>query len=162
LNTFYLIFIHFIFKKIPFQLQQAMAQLQQIHKKHMEQQQRQNQQQQQHQHHLHSMNNIHNNNNNNSMNNSGGNSLKERNNTLSQLLEKNRGDRPQPTKAALTMPPSFQRGERPHSGLGGGSGGGSMHSHSPFGSLPSHMPHMQVTNNRRYVDFQLELNYFVT
>ena len=94
-----------------------MAQLQQIHKKHMEQQQRQ-------QHH--------NNNNNNS-------SLKERNNTLSQLLEKNRGERIQPTKAALTMPPSFQRG-----GERSISVSGSMHSPNPFGSLPSHMSHMPV------------------
>ena len=93
-----------------------MAQLQQIHKKHLEQQQRQ-------QHH---------NNNNNS-------NLKERNNTLSQLLEKNRGERIQPTKAALTMPPSFQRG-----GERSLSGSVSMHSPNPFGSLPSHMSHMPV------------------
>lgn len=124
-----------------------MVQLQQIHKKHMEHQQRQNQQQQQQ--HLHSINNLHNNNNNNNggMNNGG---HKERSNTLSQLLEKNRGDRPQPTKAALTMPPSFQRGGDRSLNIGASAG----HSQSPFASLPSHMPHLPV---RFYLQFFMNM-----
>ena len=115
-----------------FQLQQAMAQLQQIHKKHLEQQQRQNHQQ----HHNNNNNNGSNNNNGNGGNSNGGH--KERSNTLSQLLEKNRNDRsgPQQTKAALTMPSSFQRSERAL-----GIGGASV---SAFGGLPSHLPHLPV------------------
>ena len=118
-----------------FQLQQAMAQLQQIHKKHMEHQLRQSHQQHHHHH------NSNNNNNNNSLggnsnnNNNGGH--KERSNTLSQLLEKNRG--PQQTKAALTMPTSFQRVER---NVGGPSMSASLT--SPFGGMSPHMPHLPV------------------
>ena len=112
-----------------------MAQLQQIHKKHMEHQLRQSHQQHHHHH------NSNNNNNNNSLggnsnnNNNGGH--KERSNTLSQLLEKNRG--PQQTKAALTMPTSFQRVER---NVGGPSMSASLT--SPFGGMSPHMPHLPV------------------
>ena len=113
-----------------------MAQLQQIHKKHLEQQQRQSQSQQQH-------HNSNNNNNGNGGNSNGGH--KERSNTLSQLLEKNRneGRGPQQTKAALTMPSSFQRSERAL-GLGGASG-------SAFGGLPSHLPHLPVIVDNYYI-----------
>jgi hypothetical protein len=111
-----------------------MAQLQQLQRKQIETQQRPSS-------HL----NLHNIVNNNTLeghtNNGGG---KERSNTLSQLLEKNRSDRPQQTKAALTMPSSFQRGER---------GPPSLHSSSAFGSMSSHLPHMPVIK----IDF-----YFLT
>jgi len=102
-----------------------MAQLQQLQRKQIETQQRSSS-------HL----NLHNMVNNNNLEAHTNNGLgKERGNTLSQLLEKNRSDRPQQTKAALTMPSSFQRGER---------GPPALHPSSAFGSMSSHLPHMPV------------------